>query len=349
MSIEDSSRFWSELSRDKIVTGIERISLDLVYKYIPPISRDGGVLQEIGEFGSGRGELANDLAKTQQYFVHTLDINKALSVESQEQLNIEHHVGDATLWGDGLKDPLEIVERWRGIIIEALLPSMLGNNGMQWKSLLDVADIFTGPEGHIIINDFFLADRYYGPLFSKISFEDYKKSVFSWKMRYRNNQIAFQDEGIPPNAFIVGKPGTEGKLLEWGSPDDLKKLSLSNDFERLAQHVDRFEVMRYLRLLGYSICEIQDNLYYSRGNKDIMNPSAIIVAKKGPIFKFHPVAEGFNINDPWWPKQAAYYLKNWQKVKNFPQETIDQVLTRFLSKLAPVSQREHVVARMANS
>lgn len=359
-SFEVSPRnYWAEQRLENIVHGIQPISVDLIEKYLPRVERDPPSslpwMSELLELGPGRGKLAKDLAAAGHYRVKAIDINPAtsgLNASNGGLRTLECHIGDVTKWADGFdEDAILRLERVDGVIIEALLASMLTSGGEEWKKVLDVASMWIAPSKYLFINDFWRGDRYRANVSNALGAGEAASVRNGWRRRYMENQKAFNHLGLPPTGFIVGKPGTVGKEWELGDADKLRALHRSPWFERFAQHVDPVEVSLHLRRLGFQMVEELPNFYQSRGSRRLVTPTSIQVWQKESTFRYNHVTKGLDVTDPLWEYKA---LSRYHELLKLARSVLPGQLAYFVLALelvalhAPPSQKEHVLRLKRN-
>lgn len=312
---EISHQYWENLRPQEVVQGLN-IDIGLIQKYLPRVEREPGRpdlwpwFYDIYELGAGNGELSDRLANVGHYSVHAIDINPSIQdvsvVDYDSPKFLYGAVGDVTQWSQGIgKDSILRLERIDAVVAQAVMPSLLGDNGLEWKKMLDSAAMWVAPSKYIFLNDFRAADYYYSPLAKQLGPAEWQSQMNTWHQRYKRNQDAFGNLGLPNRAFAVGKPGTEGKFLELGNPRQLQELYRRKDlFERFAQHVDPIEVNLHMRRLGFTLLEENYSSYKSRGASKLLAPQVLQVWQKGSKYQYDHVSRGLDVNDASWEQQA---------------------------------------------
>jgi hypothetical protein len=353
---EANNNFWVQQPFPGIVHGID-LDIGLIPKFLPRVERDDSGMfwpwfYDILELGAGNCNLATQLAALDYIRVHAIDLNPKISdVEKVKDDGLARltvlsgHQGNATRWGEGVgKESILKLERFDAVVVQALVPSLLSNHGNEWKDMLDVVSMWLAPDKYFYFNDFRAGDYFYSPLAQMVGATEWRRQMKMWETRYLRNQEAFENLGIPKRAFIVGKPGTEGKTLEMGNVKQLRELYGREDcFERFAQHVDPNDTNLHLRRLGFSLVYEKYSGYRSRGLSDLIAPTSMQVWKKTKEFQYDYIAKGLDVTDPGWEIVA---LDRYHKMKNFCEadsinffwEALDIV-----AKNSPPSQRSSVL------
>ncbi|TXH02156.1 MAG: class I SAM-dependent methyltransferase [Candidatus Moraniibacteriota bacterium] len=212
---DNSREYWERVKPDDIVQGLW-IEPSKIVQYLPRIEREVGRTDlwpwfyDVYDLGAGSGKLAKELNAVGHLLVKAVDINPAIaqlkipiSHEFPELLSLDGRVGDVTIWSQGFgKDSILRVERIDAVIAQAVMPSLLGDAGMEWKKMLDVAAMWIAPSGYLFLHDFMLDDNYYSPIARLVGEEEYRRHMWLWHQRYRNNQEAFRHLGLPKGGFI---------------------------------------------------------------------------------------------------------------------------------------------------
>lgn len=349
--------YWSRAKASEIVHGLT-LDTELITKYLPRVERDPSRTDlwpwfyNIYELGAGGGELARKMVAVGHFLVSAIDINplieqlkKPISPEYPKTLSLDGRAGDVTSWSQGIgRDSVLHLERIDAVIAQSVMPSLLGDGGKEWEKMLDAAAMWIAPNKYLFLHDFRAADYYYSPIAKVIGPKEWQEQMYIWHERYRRNQEAFAHLRIPKRAFAVGKPGTDGKILELGSVSELKELFSREDcFERFAQHVDPIEVNLHMRRLGFTLVEEKYDFYQSRGNRELLTPQVMQVWKKGSVFQYDPITRGLDISDPSWEQVA---LERYHKKKELCESlnlkyfwtTLDEV-----AKYAPHSQLQSIL------
>lgn len=133
------------------------------------------------------------------------------------------------------------------------------------KALLTAALYLDYTTGHLIIADMNLIRFDDNPLRlweCENIFYNHQAHIRKWMQRYHNNALA----GLPYGTFVVTEPNDKRKQ---GDAEVLKKLLRTGEYERLARHFRRGELVKLLHSCGFEVVQKLDSVCFSRSGNPL--------------------------------------------------------------------------------
>lgn len=265
-------KFEARLRYDKITSGT-RVNLDLILNLARGLTTDLLVFN----LGCGDGEKAIEEARILAplgFVVHAVDINKS-GIANGRRSALEQGVGNIIFEEKDVVIPDRKYFRSAGLsLVEALLCNLIGTDA---EVAIGNISQLTAMGGYVVVADCLVAtDEGVVATMLEAGYPLGQIQLWQddWKERYKNNAIAM-DLGDKAYTFIVMPPERDKQKLEHASPDELRRLLVKGNIERLARHWRRQELIELFERSGMRLFNWENTVWRSRAGEPIAGMVAV--------------------------------------------------------------------------
>lgn len=229
------------------------VDLNLIDYYLRTLGLPGSFAIDLG---TGQGQTAKKLCE-KGYGVLAIDSNPNAIREARKHTLFAFE-GDATTFDlKGVSIEPMLHEFYGGVIMQGLLCNLIGD---QWRKALYRSREALVDHGFFFVSDVLRADEYNPNIEAHLGSSNYGTWVADWIYRYCVNSEALS---LPFGTFAVAKPGPN-KDYEWGTVEEIRRLSRSEHLERYARHFTVAELSHEMEYLGMKEKIIRREIWHSR-------------------------------------------------------------------------------------